>query len=200
MRKVIFISPLLFLFFLPDCIKAQKLVPHKKILIVYLSRTSNTKAIAEIIHQNVGGTLTALELENPYPKDYKTTVDQVSNELKTGFLPSLKTKIVDMDQYDVIFVGFPTWAMQLPPPMQSFLKQYDFSGKTIIPFNTNAGYGAGNSFETVKKLCSESTVLKGFSIKGGIEKEGVLLALKDQQRKQAKTLVDSWLKELKILQ
>nr|WP_315246742.1 flavodoxin [uncultured Flavobacterium sp.] len=199
MRKVIFISPLLFLFFLPDCIKAQKSVPNKKILIVYLSRTNNTKAIAEIIHQNIGGTLTAIELENPYPEDYKTTVDQVSSELKTGFLPSLKTKIADMDKYDIIFVGFPTWSMQLPPPMQSFLKQYDLGGKTVIPFNTNAGYGVGNSFETVKKLCPQSTVLKGFSIKGGIEKEGVLLVIKDQEKKQAMTLVERWLQEIKVL-
>lgn len=104
-----------------------------------------------------------------------------------------------MDQYDIIFVGFPTWAMQLPPPMQSFLKQYDLRGKTVIPFNSNAGYSVGNSFETVKKLCPESTVLKGFSIKGGIEKEGVLLVIKDQEKKQAMTLVERWLKEIKIL-
>lgn len=200
MRKVISISALLLLFFSSDAIEAQKMASDKKILIVYLSRTNNTKAIAEIIHQNVGGTLMALELENPYPQDYKTTVDQVSSELKTGFLPSLKTKITDMDQFDVVFVGFPTWAMQLPPPMQSFLKQYDLRGKTVIPFNTNAGYGVGSSFETIKKLCPQSTILKGFTIKGGVEKEGILLAIKDQQKKRAITLIESWLKEIKILQ
>lgn len=127
-------------------------------------------------------------------------MDQVSSELKTGFLPSLKTKITDMDQFDVVFVGFPTWAMQLPPPMQSFLKQYDLRGKTVIPFNTNAGYGVGSSFETIKKLCPQSTILKGFTIKGGVEKEGILLAIKDQQKKRAITLIESWLKEIKILQ
>lgn len=199
MRKVIFISTLLLLFFSPYAIEAQKMVPDKKILIVYLSRTNNTKAIAEIIHQNVGGTLMAIELETPYPQDYKATVDKVTNELKTGFLPSLKTKIAEMKQYDVIFVGFPTWSMQLPPPMQSFLKQYDLRGKIIIPFNTNAGYGTGNSFETVKKLCPESSVLKGFSIEGGVEKEGVLLVIKDQQKKRAMSLIDNWLKEIKFL-
>jgi len=67
--------------------------PSEKILIVYLSRTNNTKAIAEIIHENVGGTLVALELEKPYPENYKATVDQVAKENETGFLPPLKTKI-----------------------------------------------------------------------------------------------------------
>jgi flavodoxin len=95
----------------------------KKILIVYLSRTNNTKAIAEIIQENVGGTLVALELQNPYPENYKATVDQVVKENETGFLPTLKTKIDSIQNYDIVFMGFPTWGMQLPPPMKSFLKK-----------------------------------------------------------------------------
>src|SRR6187200_3249798 len=94
-------------------------VTANKILIVYLSRTNNTKAIAEIIHSQVGGTLVALELQNPYPEDYKATVAQVAKENETGFLPPLKTKIDNIQQYDVVFLGFPTWGMQLPPPMKS---------------------------------------------------------------------------------
>jgi len=68
----------------------------QKVLIVYLSRTNNTKAIAEMIHQKVGGTLVALELEKPYPADYGTTVQQVVHENETGYLPPLKTKIDDI--------------------------------------------------------------------------------------------------------
>ena len=131
-------------------------------MIVYLSRTNNTKAIAEIIHRNVGGTLVALELEKPYPENYQATVQQVVKENETGYLPPLKTKIDSIENYDVVFVGFPTWGMKLPPPMKSFLKQYDLSGKTVIPFNTNGGYGVGSSFETVKELCPNSKVLEGF--------------------------------------
>jgi flavodoxin len=126
---------------------------NKNVLIVYLSRTKNTKAVAEIIHKHTGGTLVELVLESPYPENYKAIVDQVVNENATGFLPALKTKIESIYEYDVVFIGFPTWGMQLPPPMKSFLTQYDLIGKTVIPFNTNAGYGVGSSFETVKKLC-----------------------------------------------
>jgi flavodoxin len=171
----------------------------KKILIVYLSRTNNTKAIAEIIHENVGGTLVALELQNPYPENYKAIVDQVAKENETGFLPPLKTKITNVKQYDIVFVGFPTWGMQLPPPMKSFLKQYDLSGKTVIPFNTNGGYGIGSTFDTVKELCPNSIVLEGFSIKGGVERDGILFVMEGDKEKQAQLDVKKWLRKINLL-
>src|SRR5689334_17580517 len=118
-------------------------------------------------------------LQTPYPADYHTTVQQVVRENETGYLPPLKTVIDGPDQYDVVFVGFPTWDMKLPPPMKSFLHQYSFRGKTIIPFNSNGGYGPGSTFQTVRELCPQSTVLQGFSTRGGLERDGQLLAVKD---------------------
>ena len=171
-----------------------------KVLILYLSRTNNTKAIAEIIYKNMGGTLVALELEKPYPENYSATVQQVVRENETGYLPPLKTKIDSIENYDFVFVGFPTWDMKMPPPMKSFLKQYNLTGKTVIPFNTNAGYGAGSSFQTVKELCPNSNVLKGFEITGGVERDGVLLAIKDEKRKEAETKVKEWLQKIKLIQ
>jgi flavodoxin len=170
-----------------------------KVLIVYLSRTNNTKAIAEIIHENVGGDLVAVELVNPYPEDYKTTVAQVAKENETGFLPPLKTKIDNIRDYDVIFVGFPTWGMQLPPPMKSFLKEYDLSGKTVAPFNTNGGYGIGSAFSTVKELCPNSTVVEGFSIKGGVERDGILFVMEGEKEKEARPAIQQWLRKINIL-
>jgi len=122
---------------------------------------SNTKTVAEIIHNNIGGTVVALELEKPYPENYGATVQQVVHENETGFLPPLKIKIDSIQKYDIVFVGFPTWGMKLPPPMKSFLHQYSFDGKTIVPFNTNDGYGVGSCFETVKELCPNSTMYEG---------------------------------------
>jgi flavodoxin len=175
---------------------AQQNRDAKKVLIVYLSRTNNTKAIAEIIHQQVGGQLVALELQHPYPVNYQAIVAQVANEYETGYLPPLKTKIVDIEQYDVVFVGFPTWGMQLPPPMKSFLHQYNFAGKTIVPFNTNAGYGVGSTFQTVKQLCPASKVLEGFTMKGGIERDGQLLVITGDYQIKAQTDVKRWLTKL----
>lgn len=194
-----------FICFLSGCSRAQQLPANaqppsreKKILIVYLSRTGNTKALAEIIHQKVGGTMVALELETPYPADYDVTVQQVVRENETGYLPPLKTKIERIEQYDYVFLGFPTWGMRLPPPMKSFLNDYDLSGKTIIPFNTNAGYGTGSSFGQVKEFCRNCTILEGFEIKSGIERDGILFVMEGEKEKEARTKVKEWLQKIGV--
>jgi flavodoxin len=183
----------------PAAANAQPVIGEKKVLIVYLSRTNNTKAIAEFIHQKVGGTIVALELERPYPADYDAIVQQVARENETGYLPPLKTKIDRIEQYDVVFVGFPTWGMRLPPPMKSFLSQYRLKGKTVVPFNTNGGYGLGSSFETVRELCPQSAVLEGFSTRGGIERDGVYLAIKEARAEEAEKEVEAWLRKIQML-
>ncbi|MCX8531190.1 flavodoxin [Chryseobacterium sp. KC 927] len=165
-------------------------------LIFYLSRTKNTKTIAEIIQKNVGGDLVELELQNPYPENYKAIVDQVSKENESAFLPPLKTKIENIEKYDIVFIGFPTWGMKLPPPMKSFLKQNDLKGKTIIPFNTNAGYGVGSSFDTVKELSPESKVLEGFKMKGGVERDGILFVMEGKKKTEAEKKVREWLTKI----
>src|SRR6478609_2943414 len=178
--------------------KMDSTIRSGKILIVYLSRTNNTKTIAEIIHKKVGGTLVALQLEKPYPEDYRETVQQVVRENETGYLPPLKTKIDSIHNYDVVFVGFPTWGMKLPPPVKSFLHQYDLKGKTVIPFNTNGGYGVGSSFETVRELCPQSTILPGFTTRGGSEIDGHNFVIKDAKAEEAQKAVESWLREIKM--
>src|SRR5690348_10770039 len=95
------------------------LVSNENTLIVYLSRTRNTKAVAEMIQKEIGGNLVSLELLKPYPKDYNAIVDQVAKENETGYSPALKTELGSLDNYETIFIGFPTWGMQLPPPIKS---------------------------------------------------------------------------------
>jgi flavodoxin len=143
--------------------------------------------------------LIALELEKPYPENYKAIVQQVAEENETGYLPLLKTKIDSIQNYDVVFVGFPTWGMQLPPPMKSFLHKYNLKGKTVIPFNTNAGYGVGSSFQTVKELCPDSKVLEGFSTKGGVEKDGIYFVMRGDKAKDTQVEVRKWLQKIGII-
>jgi hypothetical protein len=143
--------------------------------------------------------LVALELEKPYPENYQQTVQQVVKENETGYLPPLKTKIDSIEKYDVVFLGFPTWGMQMPPPMKSFLHKYNLKGKTVIPFNTNAGYGVGSSFQTVKELCPDSDVLEGFSTKGGEERDGIYFVMQGEKAKQAQAEVKKWLQKIKLL-
>jgi flavodoxin len=178
---------------------SEPLTGRKNVLIVYLSRTGNTKAIAEVIQQKVGGRLVPLELEKPYPADYTATVQQVVRENEVGYLPPLKTKIDHVEQYDYVFLGFPTWGMQLPPPVKSFLHQYSFKGNTVIPFNTNGGYGVGSSFDTVRELCRQCTVLEGFSTRGGSERDGQYLAIQGVRAEQAQHEVENWLRKIRML-
>lgn len=86
--------------------------------------------------------------------------------------------------------------MRLPPPLKSFLSEYDLSGKTVIPFNTNAGYGAGSSFEQVRQLCKGCKIVEGFEIRGGIERDGVLFVMEGEREKEARTRVREWLQRI----
>jgi flavodoxin len=207
MKKITLLLLTVAVCFFSACSKAQKqseektdMLKDKKILIVYLSRTKNTRAIAEIIHRKLDSdTLVALELEQPYPENYQATVAQVARENETGYLPPLKTKIHSISSYDVIFIGFPTWGMQLPPPMKSFLHQYNLAEKTVIPFNTNGGYGIGSSFDTVKELCPDSKILEGFTMRGGSERDGKLLVITGDNAVTAEAAVQKWLQQIGLL-
>ena len=170
----------------------------ERTLILYLSRTNNTKTVAEMIQKEVGGDLVAVELENPYPEDYDAIVKQVAEENASGFLPLLKTK-VDIGQYDTIFFGFPTWGMQLPPPMKSFLNEYDLKDKTIIPFNTNAGYGLGSSLSTLKELSPNSSILNELSVEGGVERDGIYFVREGKREVEVREAVQKWLKQINVL-
>lgn len=171
----------------------------EKILIVYLTRTGNTEAVAKMLQEKVGGDLVSLELEDPYPKNYQAIVRQVDGENDRNFLPPLKTKIKNIGEYQTIFLGFPTWDMQLPPPMKSFLSQYNLTGKTVIPFNTNAGYGVGRGFDQVNQLCRNCKILEGFEIKGGIERDGILFVMEGEKELEARTQVEEWLQRIGII-
>ena len=167
-----------------------------KDLIVYLSRSHNTEAVAQIIQSEAGGDLVAIELQTPYPADYRATVEQVQRENERGYLPPLKTRISPA-QYDRIFIGFPTWGMRLPPPVKSLLAAHDFGGKTVIPFNTNAGYGIGSSFDELRRLCRNCRVAEGYATEGGKERDGILFVMQGEKAQQTRSQIRRWLQKLK---
>jgi flavodoxin len=176
-----------------------KINSQDSVLIVYLTRTENTAVVAEIIHEEVGGEMVELKLETPYPEDYDKIVAQVDSENERGYLPPLETEIENIGEYSTVFIGFPTWDMQLPPPMKSFLNEYNLSGKTVIPFNTNGGYGLGSSIQQVANLCPDSNILEAFSIKGGLERDGIYLAIKGERREEVREEVQDWLYSLEVI-
>lgn len=138
----------------------------KKILVAYFSHSGNTRVIANQIHENVGGDIFEIVTVNPYPTDYDAVVGQAKQEQEDNYRPQLKTKVENMDSYDVVFIGYPNWWGTMPMPVFSFLEEYNFSGKTIIPFCTHEGSGLGRSIEDITKLCPKSTIQKGLAIRG----------------------------------
>ena len=135
-------------------------------LIVYFSRTGNTRKIAHLIQQEVGGTVHEIRPKAPYPDPYDEVVDQAGKEIQAGYKPALQSTIDHIESYDTIFVGSPNWWSTIAPPVATFLSEYDLSGKTIVPFCTHGGGGLGRIGKDVAKLCPRSTILSSFEIYG----------------------------------
>lgn len=138
----------------------------KKILVAYFSHSGNTREIANQIHEKIGGDIFEIVTVNQYPTDYDAVVDQAKQEQEDNYRPELATEIENMDSYDVVFVGYPNWWGTMPMPVFAFLEEYDFSGKTIIPFCTHEGSGLGRSVEDITELCPQSTILDGLAVRG----------------------------------
>lgn len=168
-----------------------------RILIVYLTRTGNTKAVAEMIQTKMGGDLVPLEVLKPYPADYQKHVDLVAQENKKGYLPPLQSKI-DISGYDMIFIGFPTWDMQVPPPVKTFLNENNWAGKIIAPFNINAGYGLGSSEKEFIDYCSQGTLTDFFSVEGGYERNRILYVMEGEKAKEVSLLLEAWLNKIRV--
>jgi len=153
---------------------------NSKSLIAYYSRKGNnyvggsiknlpignTEVIAKKIQGFIRGDLFKIETVKPYPADYNETTEIAKIELRQNARPELAEKIKNIDDYDVIYLGYPNWWGTFPMAVFVFLESYDFSGKTIVPFCTHEGSGIGNSERDIKKLCPNAKVLSGIAIKG----------------------------------
>jgi len=157
-----------------------------KILVIYFSETGNTQKLAKLISDKVGGDFIRIETEKVYPTDYNELVDDAKKEKENDDRPKLKTLNINLDDYDTIFIGYPIWWYQMPMAMYTLFDNYDFEGKTIIPFNTHEGSGSSGTYEDIQKLEPKAKVLEGLPIRGGD-------MVSDQSSK-----VDSWLNKLGI--
>lgn len=149
---------------------SQSAPAPKKPLVVYFSRSGNTKQVAEALHKKIGGDIVEIEVIKPYPDDYQATVDLAKEEQKNNARPLIKTKIGNIDEYGVIFLGYPNWWSSMPMPVYTFIEQNKLDGKTIAPFSTHGGGGLGHSVEDLKKLVPHSKILKPLSIPGNTVK------------------------------
>ncbi len=132
-----------------------------KYLIAYFSASGVTKRVAEKLATVVGGDLYEITPEKPYTREDLNWMDKNSRssvEMKNkSFRPAITGKVENMEEYDVVYIGFPIWWYVAPTIINTFLESYDFSGKTIIPFATSGGSGLGNTINELKPSCSDNT-------------------------------------------
>ena len=118
----------------------------------------NMQYMAMTIQEAIGGELFRIETKEKYPLEHETLVNQAKEEQNEEVRPELATHIENVEQYDIIFLGYPNWWGDMPQPLYTFLEEYDFSGKTIIPFNSHGGSEFSNTIEEIKKLQPNATV------------------------------------------
>lgn len=127
-------------------------------------RFGTTEYVANMIQQSVGGEVHLIETTEPYPTDFDEVRDKNHDEMDENYLPPLKESTLDISRYDTVFIGYPVWATDVPQAVLSFLEEYDLSGKTVIPFCTHDGYGAGNSYRTIENASHAAVLLEGLAI------------------------------------
>lgn len=134
------------------------------VLIAYFSWGGNTRGIAEEIQSQTGADLFEIELVNPYSSDYNTVLDEAQRDQNEQARPEFATHVENMDDYDTILLGYPNWWASIPMPIASFLEEYDFSGKTIIPFCSHGGGRFGQSLTAIAKLAPNAAMGEALSI------------------------------------
>lgn len=134
------------------------------VLIAYFSWGGNTAGIAEEIQAQTGADLFEITMVEPYSTDYNTVLDEAQRDQNEQARPELATHVENMDEYDTILLGYPNWWASIPMPVASFLEEYDFTGKTIIPFCSHGGGRFGQSLTAIAKLAPDADMGEGLSV------------------------------------
>ncbi|MCE9441332.1 NAD(P)H-dependent oxidoreductase [Bacteroides fragilis] len=169
----------------------------KKVLVVFFSRTGenyavgniekgNTHIVAEIIAKETGGKLFRIETVKPYPDEYKACVEVAKAEKENNTRPEVKGD-VKVENYDIIFLGYPNWWGDMPMAVYTFIEKHNWNGKTVVPFCTHEGSGLSGTERKLKNVCRGAMVSEGLAIKGTTAQNSQPQALK---------AVQTWLKKV----
>lgn len=173
-------------------------ISGKKTLVVFFSHTGenysvgnisegNTHIIAKMIGEATNGTLFEIEPEKEYPHgSYDEVVEIAKQEKSRKARPAIKGD-VKVEDYDVIFIGYPNWWGDMPMPVYTFLEKHDWNGKTVVPFCTHEGSGLSSTERYIGEACKGATVAKGLAVRG---------ATAQNNREQARKTIKSWLSKL----
>ena len=163
------------------------------ILIAYFSHTGenynvgvidegNTAKVAKEIAAQTGGDLFEIVTVEPYPESYDDCLAVATEELRSKARPELAATMDSIEQYDTVYLGYPIWWGDLPMAVYAFLERYDFSGKTVLPFNTHEGSGTARTDRTIRSLLPDADVRDGLAIRGSTaqnDAEAVTNAVRD---------------------
>ena len=149
----------------------------KNILVAYFSRADenynvgtiekgNTQIVAEYIADEVGADSFHIETVTPYPADYDDCCDVAKQELADKARPEIQGGVENMEQYDIVFLGYPIWWGDMPMAVYTFMDSYDFSDKVVIPFNTHEGSGESGTYSAIGSYLPNAQVLDGMAIQG----------------------------------
>ena len=142
-----------------------------KVLVAYFSATNTTKPLAEYVADGLDAGLYEIVPETPYTSEdlnYSNSSSRATVEMNTpDARPAISGSVDNMEQYDIVFIGYPIWWGQAPRIISTFLESYDFSGKTIVPFCTSGSSGIGSSAQNLHALASGATWLEGQRFSGG---------------------------------
>ena len=134
-------------------------------LVVYFSWSGNTESVANEIQAQTGADIFEITPAEPYTDDYNTLLDVAQEEQANEARPAIAGTVENFDQYDVVYLGYPNWWGDMPMILYSFFDEYDFSGKTIVPFNTHGGSGFSNTINTIAELEPGATTdREGFTV------------------------------------
>jgi len=136
-----------------------------KMLVLYYSQTSNTKAVAQEIATKLGADMEEIVSVNPYDGDFQATIERCIQEREEGVIPEIQPVKADLAKYDVIFLGYPIWFGTYAPPVVTFLNQVDLSGKKIVPFCTFGSGGLDSSVRDLAETQPNAEILPGYGVR-----------------------------------
>jgi len=173
MKKYLFITSLIVLSTLVVCAQKNRTANNteienqiqgknmKNILIAYFSCTGNTRSLAEQIAQAAKAELYEIKPKIPYSSEdlnWRNSSSRANIERNdTSSRPAISNNVENIEQYDIVFLGYPIWFGQAPNIIYTFLESYDFSGKTIVPFCTSGSSPIGSSASNLHRFCSNNT-------------------------------------------
>lgn len=146
-----------------------------KILVAYFSATNTTEGVAKQIADSLSADIYEIVPEQPYTDadlDYNDDNSRSTIEMNdSSARPAISGSVEDMEQYNIVFIGYPIWWGEAPRIISTFMESYDFSGKTIVPFCTSGGSGVGASATNLETLTNGATWLSGTRLNGGSSRD-----------------------------